>query len=1628
MSRSCSRNSSTRRVGRAAALALAGLVCAALFGTVVSPVWARDGGEDGDGSVVVGGFALGDGLEGTVTERDGSFQVAVPVTGVPLRWDSRGLGSDRMGLGHAWDLGLEHIESTGGIRVIGIAGGVHAPDPTHPSGLAGYGLQDVIFEQRAGVLEARAASSPGLEYAYVVHELGGGTAYFTAAGDPAARVDVHGLRTDWVWDSLVPHRLIGVMNPDGVVSRLDWESEPGTVLVRRSTSLEPSDGPEETDEPWRIEFDGGRVVGVTDPLGGRIAFGYDELGLLTSLTTPTGAATEIAWTAGADGSARVHRVRTVDQAGVEMSARSWASAGDGMLSSGWPVFRGEGDVFWSGDPAFRYSTVLSDGATRVETEYNSLHVPVRQRTIGTTEQGELVLREQTFEYAGTAGGEFPDPAALEGNWARPERTDLNFRDAHGGLRTQTETSTTDARGRVVEQHAVDGTVTTTEYDEEVPDGRRLPVGLPLVERVVAPDGHTSTTVHTLNSDRTAAIATTVSVRRPGDAPSDDTGSLEHVTQFREFEVDARGRVVEERRYPDGDRSATPVVSRWTEVIDLGAATKTCTETLGAGAPEEVSTTEVTSLLHDEVVETGDELGNVTRVELDALGRAVRAVDAAGRVTTTTYEAAPIDGRTAVTRTTPDGVSTTEVRDVLGRSIQVIDNIRDGEAVPGHARNVETTAYPAPGVEVVTDAWGAVTVTRTDVFGRPVRKVRPTGLVEVVEYDEVANTVTSALTPTGRLADAELVVTKTLDAAGQEVEERTARADGMPARSVRTEYDGFGRETGTSTEALATRIEHDLAGNPISTRHQPAPGVDGSEAILEERRFDGLGNTLAKVVSDGTAARSGVVRTLDALGRTVSELDQAGRRTSIAYTRDGLTERIEAGTGQVTEHTYDPVSRTLVGTLVTSPIGPPVRTSTAYDPATDRPIAVWDPEDREATEIRTTWDAHGNPTRVAYPDGRTVAHRYDAHGRRTHTIDIAGTETDFEYHASGRLVGAVQRDARGDVLAEVAYEFDRFDRLVALRRGNGVTTRYTYTSASEIASEQTTHDGVMQCDRAYIYDGGGNLTQRRDTTHQRELERDDTTVTDYAYDAYDRLIRSTEHRDTADGPVARDTRYVLGVSDDILRETTMTDPGTPRELTRTRDFAYDPLGQLTVVDHGPEHGGVQVQTYDDAGNLLRAVDGTEYAYDAANRQITQTGADGRTVRTRYWADGRRGERESIDGGDVSTTRFYWSDDTLLNDAHAGAAGGGVAAYLVGQSRQARTVLGADAASTTYFGTDRHANVTDLTDGAGAVVATYAYTDYGVQLRGDGETGLRRNPFGFAGEYTDEIGTQHLAVRSYHPGTMRFTTMDIADLHNRYNFGDLNPITNVDPSGRAPQPDQWGPVAHLIFLAMDLFCLVAGIAVGVGAIYSMVSLVRVATTTAARLALGAQMMSDGVGHVAIGGLVVPEVAQTISIGAGAYLTTAAAAGTNFGSSAISAVRLWDTFVDEVLPDRVSERLLLAESVLLMSGARLAKGVFEQTYRVVSRIGLDTTEVLGDARRVRRIRDVPTPGVRAVRPDTRTPALLNEQGVTRQQQLERAEQAALEREAWFEQQRRTTGRTGSDVELTDLRQRRGRTADEF
>ena len=195
----------------------------------------------------------------------------------------------------------------------------------------------------------------------------------------------------------------------------------------------------------------------------------------------------------------------------------------------------------------------------------------------------------------------------------------------------------------------------------------------------------------------------------------------------------------------------------------------------------------------------DAMGRTTSLEYDALGRRTKLTTPGGMVTTTAYTP------TQTTVSTPDARVTRTTVDLLGRTVSITDNVRDGEIVADPAaRTLSAHNYSADGTSTTaTDQAGRDTTTVLDAFGRTVSQEGPTGLTHLKAYDDgAAHTTVAALVPDGA-AQPQMSTSTSYDAADRAIQSQTtyaAGSGGTIADPVSSKaFDGLGQPTATTAE-------------------------------------------------------------------------------------------------------------------------------------------------------------------------------------------------------------------------------------------------------------------------------------------------------------------------------------------------------------------------------------------------------------------------------------------------------------------------------------------------------------------------------------------------------------------------------------------------------------------------------------------------------------------------------------------------------------------------------------------------------------------------------------------------------------------------------------------------------------
>jgi RHS repeat-associated protein len=735
-----------------------------------------------------------------------------------------------------------------------------------------------------------------------------------------------------------------------------------------------------------------------------------------------------------------------------------------------------------------------------------------------------------------------------------------------------------------------------------------------------------------------------------------------------------------------------------------------------------------------IVKTTDPDGTSTRNVYDGLGRVVESVDKIGRSTLFTHDEL---GRLTRTRH-PDGTAESLTYDAEGRRLTATD--RGGrttsETYDAAGRLLTTTrgdgsvtsnVYDVAGQLVATtDARGNTTAFEYDAVGRRTRVRDPLGNETVLAYDESGNqiSVTDALGSTtsfeyddaNRLAALRFPDGTSTLTSHDRLGRRTAQTD-QAGWITRFGYDPLGHLL-TVTDALGqvTRYTYDERGNRTSQTD-----ANGHTIHFD---YDELDRMVRRTLPDGTSEEMAY----DAPGRLRSRKDFAGRVTTFEYdAADRLIRRIWPDAG-VVSFTYT---------------------------ATDRRQTVTDSRGTTAY----SYDLQDRLQDLTYPDGRKLTYAYDANGNRTElTASVAGQAltTRFTYDALNRLDQVI--DPRGRVYD---HDYDASGNRTALRYPNGVQTTSVYDALNRLKNLTTMRAGQILQSYLYTLGPAGNRTR---------VDEHDGTGRSYTYDALYRLEK--ENVSSGAGPVY-ETSFDYDPVGNRLRQSHLA----PQD-TWAREYSYDERDRLLTE-------GEAVWTWDANGNLTGKSGEAAYTWDDDNRLRTVTLVDGTTVTHTYDADGNRVRTESRSPqGPPHSTDYLLDTSGALAQVVAEIDGGGNLAALYVRGDGLLAVL--RSSGDRFYHTDGLGSVKSLTDDAGEIKDRYGFSAFGELLAHEGED---PNPYLFAGESLDTVsGWYGNRARWLDPRVGRFGSMDPfgglddwpLSLH-RYLYAALSPADYTDSSG-------------------------------------------------------------------------------------------------------------------------------------------------------------------------------------------------------------------------------------------------------
>ncbi|WP_338848787.1 IPT/TIG domain-containing protein [Massilia sp. W12] len=730
-------------------------------------------------------------------------------------------------------------------------------------------------------------------------------------------------------------------------------------------------------------------------------------------------------------------------------------------------------------------------------------------------------------------------------------------------------------------------------------------------------------------------------------------------------------------------------------------------------------------------------------------------------------------------------------------------------------NLQSYAEPGlPAVQLQRDASGLLTqvadarnnissrsynvhgdlLSENDPYNNRVRYV-PDRLGRVIEiYDKRNNLSKNTWDAAGNLLSSTDALNQTTSYEYDENNNRTLMRD---ARNnvTRYSYDGNNRLLSISRaidgKTVSTSYLYDALGRVIS--------VTNANNRSNTTQFDGEGNATSRA----NALKFTSTYEYDADNRQVRSTDPEGRITETAYDKAGRVTEVKTSAGS-TRYSWDENGRMRSRTDARNNT-----TQYEYD-AAGRLVKVIDANQKES---KAAYDANGNLISVTDPNNNTTNYEWDKLNRQVLRRDPNGQEWRSVYDENGNIVRTI---APGNLITR--NTFDALNRLVQVnypdasmvsytydQNGNRLTmtdstgvTRYAYDALNRLSSKTDPLGKSI----SYKYDGVGNLL---------ELAYPNQQAVRYSYDAADRLSGLTDW-------LGKSTSYTLNKAGQVTLALLGNGARTEMEynaagrlsslLNKKPDGGIISSHVLTMDGNGnitnaqtqlplePSIGNVERSfTYDaanrmatfngnavqhDAAGRMTAIDGAQYSYNARD-QISRV-AGKQSASHEYNGDGHRVLR-NLNG---QTSRFVIDANRELPEvlAEMDANGNLQRNYIYGYGLVAQ-ISNTNVAS--YYHFDPSGNTLALSNQAGVVTDSYAYTPYGETTR----SGSTPNPFRFVGKFgvmDDDNGLHFMRARYYRADVGRFLSLDRVlgnignpQTLNRYAYVMNNPITGIDPSG-------------------------------------------------------------------------------------------------------------------------------------------------------------------------------------------------------------------------------------------------------
>ncbi|MGE4572970.1 MULTISPECIES: RHS repeat-associated core domain-containing protein [Parachlamydia] len=478
--------------------------------------------------------------------------------------------------------------------------------------------------------------------------------------------------------------------------------------------------------------------------------------------------------------------------------------------------------------------------------------------------------------------------------------------------------------------------------------------------------------------------------------------------------------------------------------------------------------------------------------------------------------------------------------------------------------------------------------------------------------------------------------------------------------------------------------------------------------------------------------------------------------------------------------------------------------------------------------------------VGTPEQKSTFHAFNNYSQKISTTKPDGNLIYFTYDAKGRLSAI----ASADQTLSYAYtydlndnpiivqdfvnncqnvrSYDRCDRLVEEKLGNGLSMRYAYDRQGRIHSSTLPDDshvvytynaidltevkrlnlsGEELYSQTYKYDQAGNVVQKGlpfnlgKTTYTYDLLGRHKSIhsphfseTDVMYDDVGNLLKQTYTDPLGSLPCqySYDDLYQLNFESSQASHSYQYDSLYNRLMKDEECFDFNSLNQLLGDRDGTYY-------YDPNGNLTERHD-QKYAYDAWDRLLSVTVGNTRFNYTYDDLSRRLSKSKALwdplaNAWIVQDTQYYLyqgynevgvcdKDRCLIEFRTLGRGQGGEIGAAIAFEIQGQVYIPV----TNFIG-----NVQVLLSTAGEPVDVYRYTAFGEETISD-SAGNNKEPtsaWRFCSKRCDsETGFIYYGRRYYDPQTARWITADPLGYEtgaNLYAYANNNPLINIDLYG-------------------------------------------------------------------------------------------------------------------------------------------------------------------------------------------------------------------------------------------------------